>query len=440
MPQLLAALFWILIYLFLVAGSLFLMRLGVSTAGRNFWVEFSIALGFIGLAQIILQFPLIARFRRLTAPYGIDAIMYYHRQIGTLAVLAVVLHPVILVVHNPAMLHLANPLGGTAASRYGVWATIALVAIVLLSVFRRQLHLSYEVWRISHRLLALLGVGLAVAHVALAGPYIQAGWKLGFWIMLASAGVAALAYPRLIGPLQQARRPYRIVDIKPEAEKTWSLMIEPMGHDGMSIEPGQFAWLKFGHPFSIDEHPFSFSSSAEGSGSLEFGIKQVGDFTNRLPLIDSDVKVYVDGPHGSFSIDRIPSAGYVFIAGGIGIVPIMSMIRTMADRKDRRPTLLVYAAHRSELLAYHDELDRLSQLTDHFSLQTVYVLEEPPEDWDGEVGFVTMEMLARHWPEERIRRDVLICGPDPMIASVENSLRELGVPQHRIHYERFELV
>lgn len=440
MPQMLVAIFWVVLYLFVVVGSLFLMQLGDTPAGRSFWIEFSIALGFIGLMQIILQFPLIARFRRLTAPYGIDAIMYYHRQIGTLAVLAVVLHPVILIFQNPAILPMLNPVGGTGASRSGVWAAIALVAIVPLSFFRRRLRLSYEVWRISHRLLALFGVGLAVVHVALAGPYVQTGWKLRFWIVLASLGAAALAYPRLIKPLVQKRRPYRILDIKPEAEQTWSLVIEPIGHDGICIEPGQFAWLKFGHPFSIDEHPFSFSSSAECVGRLEFGIKQVGDFTNRLPQTDRDVKVFVDGPHGSFSIDRIPSAGYVFIAGGIGVVPIMSMIRTMADRNDCRPILLIYAAKRSDQLAFREELNMLSQQTERFNLRIVFVLEEPPEPWDGEVGIVTRELLASYWPKERISRDALICGPAPMIANVEKFLKEAGVPQQRIHYERFDLV
>src|SRR5690606_39183374 len=133
MPQMLVAIFWVVLYLFVVVGSLFLMQLGDTPAGRSFWIEFSIALGFIGLMQIILQFPLIARFRRLTAPYGIDAIMYYHRQIGTLAVLAVVLHPVILIFQNPAILPMLNPVGGTGASRSGVWTAIALVAIVPLS-------------------------------------------------------------------------------------------------------------------------------------------------------------------------------------------------------------------------------------------------------------------------------------------------------------------
>lgn len=439
MHQALTAIAWAALYGMLVIGPLVLMLIGGVPGGRGFWIEFSLALGFLGLAQLAVQFVLIARFKRVTAPYGIDAIMYYHRQVGTLAVLVIVAHPLVLVVREPAMLSLANPLGGSWASRTGVWSVLALVLLVLLSLFRRRLHLSYERWRTGHAVLALAAAGLAVAHVALIGPYVTTGWKLAFWIIFVALGVSALAYPRLIRPLQEKRHPYRVVGIKPEADRVWSLVVEPVGHAGLRFEPGQFAWLKLGRAFNLDEHPFSFSSSAEHPERLEFGIKEVGDFTRKLPAVQPGAAVYLDGSHGAFSIDRVPSAGYVFIAGGIGIVPILSMVRTMIDRGDRRPARLIYAAKNLESLAYHDELEALRQRAP-MQLEVVYVLERPPVEWADETGWVTRELLQRIWPRERITRDVLICGPDPMIVKVDAALREMGVPPARLHAERFDLV
>lgn len=439
MQSSLAAILWVALYAILVIGTLVLMLVGAVPAGRDFWTEFAIALGFLGLAQLVIQFVLIARFKRITAPYGIDAIMYYHRQVGTLAVLMVLAHPLVLIMREPAMLGLLNPLGGNWASRTGLWSTISLVLLVLLAVFRRPLRLSYEFWRTSHAILALVAVVLAVVHVALIGPYVVTGWKLGFWIVFASLGVAALGYPRLVRPWRDGRRPYQVVEVKPESDRVWSLVIEPVGHPGLRFEPGQFAWVKLDSAFSLDEHPFSFSSSAEHPQRLEFGIKQVGDFTSGLPQVKAGTRVYLDGPHGAFSIDRIPSAGYVFIAGGIGIVPILSMVRTMADRGDRRPIRLIYAARALPDLAYQSELEALKKRSP-LLLETVYVLEQPPEGWVGEVGRVTPELLRRHWPRERISRDVLICGPDPMIVGVDRALRASGVAGTRLHAERFELV
>ena len=74
----------------------------------------------MGLTQIAIQFVLIARFRQVTAPYGIDIILHYHRQIALVAVGAILLHPAIIVIDNPARLELLNPLGGNVASRHGL--------------------------------------------------------------------------------------------------------------------------------------------------------------------------------------------------------------------------------------------------------------------------------------------------------------------------------
>jgi predicted ferric reductase len=97
-----AGIFWLLLYLTIVLVPVFLMLLPPVPSGRPFWLEFSIALGFVGLTQIGLQFLLIARFKRATAPYGIDIILRYHRQIALVAVAAIVLHPLIIVIDNPS--------------------------------------------------------------------------------------------------------------------------------------------------------------------------------------------------------------------------------------------------------------------------------------------------------------------------------------------------
>jgi ferredoxin-NADP reductase len=146
---------------------------------------------------------------------------------------------------------------------------------------------------------------------------------------------------------------------------------------------------------------------------------------------------YVDGPHGAFTIDRYPAAGYVFFAGGVGITPFMSILRTMADRRDPRPVTLFYADRTWEDVAYREELESLGERLD---LDVVYVLEDPPEDWDGEEGFITPELLAERLPDDDFARDYMICGPPPMMAAVNDALLERDVPHARIQLERFDLV
>ncbi|MDQ3388295.1 MAG: ferric reductase-like transmembrane domain-containing protein, partial [Gemmatimonadota bacterium] len=136
-----AGFFWIGLYLLMVLVPVFMMLLPPVPSGRGFWLEFSVALGFVGLTQIAVQFVLIARFQRVTAPYGIDVILRYHRQIALVAVAAILVHPVIIVIENPARLSLMNPFGGNWASRSAWVSVFALALFVVSSVFRERLKL-----------------------------------------------------------------------------------------------------------------------------------------------------------------------------------------------------------------------------------------------------------------------------------------------------------
>ncbi|MEX1128086.1 MAG: hypothetical protein WEB50_05950, partial [Vicinamibacterales bacterium] len=166
-------------------------------------------------------------------------------------------------------------------------------------------------------------------------------------------------------------------------------------------------------------------------------IKELGDFTRTIGRVPREAVAFVDGPYGAFTIDRHPAPGYVFVAGGIGIAPIVSMLRTLADRGDRRPLLLVYAYRRWERMTFRDAIE---DLRSRLNLTVVFVLEEPPEEWTGERGWITREVLDRRLPEDRLLRHVFVCGPEAMTQAIERHLRSLGVPMSHVHSELFELV
>ncbi len=438
MNRFLAGGFWILLYLVVVLAPMFLMMVRPTPPGRDFWVEFSIALGFVGVTQMAVQFLLIARYRRVTAPYGIDIILQYHRQIAMMAFVLIVAHPAILMIRTPALVSLLNPFGGSWASRFGLASIAALALLIVLSVFRKPLGLDYERWRVTHALLGIAALVFAHAHVSLAGEYLNTAWKQAMWKVFGAAMVSSLVYLRLIKPARQRRQRYRVAEVREERGDNLTLALESVGHPGLRFAPGQFVWVKLGaSPYTIDEHPFSFSSSAESTDRLEFGIKALGDFTRNLRNVPVGTDAYLDGPHGAFSIDRVPAAGYVLIAGGIGITPMLSFLKTMADREDVRPVLLVYADKAWETMAFREEIDALTEAT---NLEVVYVLEDPPEDWQGETGFVTAELLARSLPVEKITREYFVCGPPVMMDVVQEALLELDVPLERIHTERFDLI
>jgi predicted ferric reductase len=186
------------------------------------------------------------------------------------------------------------------------------------------------------------------------------------------------------------------------------------------------------------EHPFSIASSAEHPERIEFGIKALGDFTNTIKDVPSGTQAFLDGPYGVFTTDLYENtAGFVFIAGGIGITPIMSMLVTLAERKDERPLLLIYASKTWEDVTYREELEALKEQLD---LQIVHVLREAPENWSGETGYVDRKLLERYIPKRPATRNYFICAAPKMMDGVERALHELEVPVTNIHMEHYNLV
>jgi predicted ferric reductase len=214
---------------------------------------------------------------------------------------------------------------------------------------------------------------------------------------------------------------------------------------GDASAPGQFAWPSLrASPFAMSEHPFSIASiasSAERGDQVELSIKELGDFTSTIKTVQPGETVWLDAPYGSFGIDwHAQAEGYVFVAGGIGLAPILSMLRTLADRGDRRPLTLFYGNRVWERVAFREELEALGQ---RLALRVVHVLLGPPADWTGARGFITQEVLARHLPlepAERARNEYFLCGPTPMTSGVERVLTALGVPGARVHSEIFDWV
>jgi len=342
-----------------------------------------------------------------------------------------------LLIEHPARVALLNPFGGTYASKFGLAAVAALIALAVTSIWRKQLGINYETWRVLHTGLGVLILVFAQVHVSLAGLYINTLWKQILWIGSSTALVSLIVYLRLIFPWLQKQRPWRVTGVRDEGGETLDIDVEAVNHKGFRFQPGQFAWIKVGDtPFTINEHPYSFTSSAEHQTRLSFGVKALGDFSTRLQELSEGTTLYIDGPHGAFSIDRAQAPGYVFIAGGVGITPMMSFLNTLADRGDPRPIVLIYSTNNESELAYSEEIEALK---DRLDLETVYVLEEPPHDWAAEEGRVTGELLERELPEARYVRSFFICGPPPMMEAVREALLEHGVPRAHIFQEQFAL-
>jgi predicted ferric reductase len=417
---------------------IFALLAGSHPPARDFWTEFSVALGYSGLAMMGLQFGLTARFRYVTEPWGEDVIYHFHRQISLIAVGLVVAHPVILVVVQPELLSPSNMLEAPLSAYFAFLSIFAVIALVVMALWRVALTIKYETWHLVHIVLAVVAITAGVVHMAGSGFYLADPWKWALWISLTIFWIGLLLYVRIVKPLFMLRRPYRVTEVRKERGDTSTLVMQPDGHPGFRFRPGQFGWLTlWGSPFKITAHPFSFSSSAAAAdGRVEMTIRNLGDFTSEIHKVPVGQRVYLDGPYGAFTIGN-PADMHVLIAGGVGVTPMMSMIRTLADRGDERPVILLYGSKDRESITFCEELELLKARLD---LTVVHVLANPPAGWTGEQGFINAEMFKRHLPPPYSDHEYFICGPGVMMDAIEKALGEMGVPMAKYHSERYSFV
>ncbi len=436
----------VLLYVVLTLAPMCIILASADKPGRSFWTEFSVGLGFVGLAMMCLQFILTARFKTFKAPFGSDIIYAFHRAISTISVVFILLHPAILFIERWDQMK-SRPFTHPWPFWLGTLSVVALLVLVVVSVYRKQLRIHYDGWRRAHAMLGVLAVATAVVHALLVGHYLSDNWQRIAWLAYTCVWLLLIAWVRLIKPLKELREPWTIAALEPQRGDAIRVVLRPKDHAGLTFQPGQFAWITmWGSPLSDREHPFSFSGSAvaaQNRGPIEFTIKQLGDWTRRVRDAKVGDIVYVDGPFGALSADRFPGrAGYVFIAGGIGITPMISHLRTFADRNNNTPCWLFYGNPTWDSITYREELETLAARLPN--LKIIHVLSRPDDAWQGERGFITKDVLAKHLPSNlpatRNRYEFFICGPVPMMEAVERSLAQLGVSVGDYHAERFDLV
>src|SRR5262245_19229440 len=289
------AAFCVTAYLGAVLVPLVFAAVGANHPDHGFWTNFSVALGFVGLAMMGLEFALVARFRSIAAPFGEDALLQFHRQIGYVGLAFILVHFAISAKWSEVTP--AKALAAPALVWFGMVALLALVALIATSIWRRRLRLSYEAWHVTHTVLALVVVVGALGHVFFVHDYVSSFSKQVLWALMSAAFVALLVWVRLIKPRQAFSRPWSLERVEAERGETTTLTLKPPRELDFRFEPGQFGWFVFGRsPFSLTRHPFSFSSSAERA-EVELAVKALGDFTSSVSHLEPGTTVYVDGPH-----------------------------------------------------------------------------------------------------------------------------------------------
>lgn len=404
-------------------------------------------LGAVAYTLLNAQLILSARPKWIESSFGLDRFYRFH---GLMAVIAVVLafaHKLLEGKMFPESFQ--TKLGDMALVLFISISALALIfmADTLVRLFRpmrwvRSLFIrlkvgKYNIQRILHNA-SVAAVALVFVHVMLTysahDPLVKA-----LYILYFGGAMGFYLYHKVFRKLL-AGKWFTAETVVPESGSMTTLLLKPQKGAVFPYLPGQFGFLRvFQHGVSSEEHPFSISSQPLEKEYLRMTIKNLGDWTSGVQKIKPGSNVLLDAPYGRFSpLLYDCREGIVLIAGGVGITPMLSILRYYAQADRTQKIILLWGVNRQEELICQSELHAMQRNMEHFTF--LPVVNDP--GFSGEKGYITRDTLERTLREQNAdipKQHYFFCGPAPMWAGVRKSLKTMGVRGRMIHAERFSL-
>ncbi len=218
------------------------------------------------------------------------------------------------------------------------------------------------------------------------------------------------------------------------------LVLRVTDPDGLEFNAGQY--VDIGVPGTEEEHrSFSMANAPGEPDCLEFMIKlyEGGRFSGLLDNgngISVGDELTCKGPFGMFTLRDSSPRRLVFIAGGAGMAPVLSLLRSMAEKGTERAATFYYGARTEDDLFALEEMERLSDVLPDFRFIPALSEDEEGGTWEGEAGLIT-DVVDRLEDDDLADVDAYLCGPPPMVDAAIALLEQRGVPEAHIYFDRF---
>jgi predicted ferric reductase len=390
--------------------------------------------GLTAAVLLLLQLVLASRLKCMDRIFSLPDLYRTHRfnafAIGTL----VTIHPILIQTAEHIWM---IPL---KARYWPEWVGAGLLAAILVHLgfgrWRRRIFRAYGKWRWTHGALAVAIYTGLIVHILNVSESFGHGRPPRTWVVVAALGLGLLWVWFQTGRLRCRRNAFRVSRVTAAGRDAYTIELVPERDRRVDHLPGQFAWVSFRSPHILKEfHPFTIASSPWPPAPIQFTIRCCGDWTRRINGIREEDRAFIQGPFGRFSHLLLqPQREIIMIAGGIGITPMLSMLRYMRDQEDPRRITLIWSNRTHKHLFNREELEAMEQKLTGFKWVPIFTREEVKDDRTRRLDADALEKLVNDCGRDAA---VFLCGPPAMVAQIRASLKRIGFSRKSIYTEAF---
>ena len=385
--------------------------------------------GLLGMMLFSINLILSNRARVFDKIFsGLHIFYDHHKWLGAVSFCFLLFHPLFLAVkylaisvYDAAMFLLP---GNDFAITMGI---IALGTMIILLAITLYLKIKYNIWRFSHKFMTLVFV-FAIMHTMFISSDVSRDMFLRYYIFIfAFIGLLFGVYRSFLRFFFNKDYEFTVKEAKMLNNNVFEIEIVP-SKEVMKFYPGQFIFIRFvGVGISSEPHPFSIASSSQDK-NVKIVIKSLGDFTSTLGSIKSGMLAKVEGPYGSFYEKENSTKKEIWIAGGVGITPFLSMARSIKNL-DHNVDLYYCIKNQSEAVLLED-LKSIAFNNQKFNVIPWY---------SDEKGFINGDIINK-FSNNMKNVDIYMCGPPGFMTILNNQFINLEVDKDNIHFEAFNFL
>jgi predicted ferric reductase len=391
--------------------------------------------GIIAATLIFFQVLLVSRLKILDRIFSLNQMYRCHRMSGMIIAFLTLMHPILILASEnftlfPSEIRYWPELLGAV-----VW--VFIVMLFITAYWRLIFGFAYDKWLRFHRLVTILSIVLLTIHILFVSDTFKSGLPQA--LVFVAASITLLLISRLwYWRLFPGKRRFVVSDVENVGQDAYAVKVKPGNGQMLKYIPGQFAFITpVSENLPKEEHPFTISSSPSRPDALQFVIRSQGDWTRKIHRLKAGDPVFIDGPYGHFS-HRICTGNdpMIMIAGGIGITPMLSMLRYMADRDDQRQILLIWSNKAKKYIVFPEEFKHLECVLQGLKINHVITRGRSGGHEKGRLDETKLESLLEGFSRKSI---VFICGPFKMMKEISRNVKKIGFSSGRVYKEEFGL-